>query len=759
MTTTTMTKTEATRAKTTAAATAKTTATAATTTTTEPIPTTMFVPTTRPFDKASTGFTELNERNITKDNAQKVVQELVNLTQTTEMNGGDTLAAVDIINKLATGNVLSPKNRNETEQAGQAIVETASRLLGSENEESWKYIKTKNTTNQKTSSHNVLEAIEKIAVDLGSGLEKDENVTIETDHVAMGIIKKNMANFTGDSYPHYDQLSEKWQLGDRLYIPPETADAFKTREGSETTVFFVLYNRINNALKSNLKEGTVINSRVLSVGFDRDLINPLPKPVVISFTKYQMDNLTSPVCSFLDFSNKTSGDWSNHGVKMTSFEGNKIECESNHLTNFAVLMQVKKFKISKPHTQALQMITYIGCGISLFGLALTLATFLSLETLASERTSIHKNLVVAIGLAQIIFLAGIDVVYNPIACKIVALCLHYLYTAAFTWMCCEGLHLYTKVIEVFSSEASKMKYYYMLGWGVPLIIVIISAASRIDGYSTEYACWISIDHGLIWAFVGPVLVIMCINFVVMVMVIKVILASVTSIQNPGNTSQVKAGLKGMVVLLPLLGLTWVFGLMAVNEKTIAFQYIFAILNSLQGLFIFAFHCIGNSEVRVAYKRLHEKRTLAKSLPEHSLSSGNHHKNVEEFNKRRMNSRETNSTGDEDIIVTKAIRSVSDVKLTGGTDHVAMQTFGDADSGRWSLNCPSPDPPCIVFQSATKDPRGNPRSAPDILNGPKATPRESYRSDGNYPTDRHRYRGGNQDNRREESSSTNKYQRF
>jgi hypothetical protein len=39
----------------------------------------------------------------------------------------------------------------------------------------------------------------------------------------------------------------------------------------------------------------------------------------------------------------------------------------------------------------------------------------------------------------------------------------------------------------------------------------------------------------------------------------------------------------MVVLLPLLGLTWVFGLMAVNEKSIAFQYIFAILNSLQVL--------------------------------------------------------------------------------------------------------------------------------------------------------------------------------
>ena len=46
------------------------------------------------------------------------------------------------------------------------------------------------------------------------------------------------------------------------------------------------------------------------------------------------------------------------------------------------------------------------------------AFFIS-RTLASERTSIHKNLVVAIGLAQIIFLAGIDATYNPVSITII----------------------------------------------------------------------------------------------------------------------------------------------------------------------------------------------------------------------------------------------------------------------------------------------------------------------------------------------------
>ena len=36
-----------------------------------------------------------------------------------------------------------------------------------------------------------------------------------------------------------------------------------------------------------------------------------------------------------------------------------------------------------------------------------------------------------------------------------------------------------------------------------------------------------------------------------------------------------------VILLPLLGLTWVFGLLAVNEETKVFAWLFTIFNSLQ----------------------------------------------------------------------------------------------------------------------------------------------------------------------------------
>ena len=39
--------------------------------------------------------------------------------------------------------------------------------------------------------------------------------------------------------------------------------------------------------------------------------------------------------------------------------------------------------------------------------------------------------------------------------------------------------------------------------------------------------------------------------------------------------------KSTVILLPLLGITWIIGLFAVNQNTIIFAWIFTILNSLQ----------------------------------------------------------------------------------------------------------------------------------------------------------------------------------
>ena len=44
---------------------------------------------------------------------------------------------------------------------------------------------------------------------------------------------------------------------------------------------------------------------------------------------------------------------------------------------------------------------------------------------------------------------------------------------------------------------------------------------------------------------------------------------------------VRGILKAVIILLPLLGITWIIGILAVNEDTEVLAWIFTILNSLQ----------------------------------------------------------------------------------------------------------------------------------------------------------------------------------
>ncbi|MEQ2176534.1 Adhesion G protein-coupled receptor L2 [Goodea atripinnis] len=60
---------------------------------------------------------------------------------------------------------------------------------------------------------------------------------------------------------------------------------------------------------------------------------------------------------------------------------------------------------------------------------------------------------------------------------------------------------------------------------------------------------------------------------------------------------IRSWVLGAFALLCLLGLTWAFGLFFLNESSIVMAYLFTIFNTLQGMFIFIFHCLLQKKVR------------------------------------------------------------------------------------------------------------------------------------------------------------------
>uniref|UniRef100_A0A8C8A3S3 Adhesion G protein-coupled receptor D1 n=1 Tax=Oryzias sinensis TaxID=183150 RepID=A0A8C8A3S3_9TELE len=364
-----------------------------------------------------------------------------------------------------------------------------------------------------------------------------------------------------------------------------------------------------------------------------------------------------PALLYSDASNSNSnfseGVWSNEGCVRSEGNMSYSVCLCNHLTNFAILMQVVPLKLTTSHMMALSVIGYVGCSISIFCLAITLVTFAvlsSVSTMRNQRYHIHANLSFAILVAQILLLISARFEPGTTPCKVMAILLHFFFLSAFAWMLVEGLHLYSMVVKVFGSEGSKHYYYYVIGWGSPFLICVVSMTSALDSYGEIDNCWLSLNKGAIWAFVAPALVVIVVNIGILISVTRIISRiSGENYKVHGDANAAKLTVKAVAVLLPILGISWIFGVLAVNMHSLPFLYIFAIFNSLQGFFVFLFHCLLNSEVRAAFKH----KTKVWSLTSSSIRNINvkpFHSDIEGVTPTKMNTwdKSTNSANRFDL---------------------------------------------------------------------------------------------------------------
>ncbi|NXC84050.1 AGRD2 protein, partial [Cercotrichas coryphoeus] len=291
----------------------------------------------------------------------------------------------------------------------------------------------------------------------------------------------------------------------------------------------------------------------------------------------------------LHLSPDAGGMWSTAGCSVVMSLPDSTACFCNHTTNFAILLQVYEMQQRTTKEEfTLQTLTFIGCGVSFCALIVTFILFLVVRVPTSERTTVHKNLIFALAAGEALLMFSELAKTSQVLCFMVTAFLHLFFMAAFSWMLVEGLLLWSKVVAVNMSEDRRMKFYYLTGWGLPILIVGVTLATSFNKYVAANHCWLNVQTNVIWAFVGPVLFILAVNTLVLLRVLTVTVASArrrlkmlspnSSLENQIGT-QIWATAKPVLVLLPVLGLTWVCGVLV--HLSIVWAYVFIVLNSLQ----------------------------------------------------------------------------------------------------------------------------------------------------------------------------------
>ncbi|XP_072605015.1 adhesion G protein-coupled receptor L3 isoform X45 [Vulpes vulpes] len=573
----------------------------------------------------------LNAGDITY--SVRAMDQLVGLldVQLRNLTPGGKDSAARSLNKLQ-------KRERSCRAYVQAMVETVNNLLQPQASNAWRDL---TTSDQLRAATMLLDTVEESAFVLADNLLKTDIVRENTDNIQLEVARLSTEGNLEDL-----KFPENMGHGSTIQLSANTLK--QNGRNGEIRVAFVLYNNLGPYLSTenaSMKLGTeamstnhsvIVNSPVITAAINKEFSNKvyLADPVVftVKHIKQSEENF-NPNCSFWSYSKRTmTGYWSTQGCRLLTTNKTHTTCSCNHLTNFAVLMAHVEVKHSDAvHDLLLDVITWVGILLSLVCLLICIFTFCFFRGLQSDRNTIHKNLCISLFVAELLFLIGINRTDQPIACAVFAALLHFFFLAAFTWMFLEGVQLYIMLVEVFESEHSRRKYFYLVGYGMPALIVAVSAAVDYRSYGTDKVCWLRLDTYFIWSFIGPATLIIMLNVIFLgialykmfhhTAILKPESGCLDNINYEDNRPFIKSWVIGAIALLCLLGLTWAFGLMYINESTVIMAYLFTIFNSLQGMFIFIFHCVLQKKVRKEYGKCLRTHCCSGKSTESSIGSG------------------------------------------------------------------------------------------------------------------------------------------
>nr|AAD05307.1 latrophilin 2 splice variant baabe [Bos taurus] len=590
---------------------------------------------------------QLAQKIRSGENAASLANELAKHTKG-PVFAGDVSSSVRLMEQLvdildAQLQELKPSEKDSAGRSyNKAIVDTVDNLLRPEALESWKHM---NSSEQAHTATMLLDTLEEGAFVLADNLVEPTRVSMPTENIVLEVAVLSTEGQVQDfKFP----LGIKG-AGSSIQLSANTVKQ-NSRNGLAKLVF-IIYRSLGQFLSTEnatIKLGAdfigrnstiAVNSHVISVSINKESSRVyLTDPVLFTLPHIDPDNYFNANCSFWNYSERTMmGYWSTQGCKLVDTNKTRTTCACSHLTNFAILMAHREIAYKDGvHELLLTVITWVGIVISLVCLAICIFTFCFFRGLQSDRNTIHKNLCINLFIAEFIFLIGIDKTKYMIACPIFAGLLHFFFLAAFAWMCLEGVQLYLMLVEVFESEYSRKKYYYVAGYLFPATVVGVSAAIDYKSYGTEKACWLHVDNYFIWSFIGPVTFIILLNIIFLVITLcKMVKHSNTlkpdssRLENINNyrvcdgyynTDLPGSWVLGAFALLCLLGLTWSFGLLFINEETIVMAYLFTIFNAFQGVFIFIFHCALQKKVRKEYGKCFRHSYCCGGLPTESPHS-------------------------------------------------------------------------------------------------------------------------------------------
>ncbi|NXU36207.1 AGRB2 protein, partial [Drymodes brunneopygia] len=600
------------------------------------------------------------QRVLAGEGMSQVVRSLLELVARKTYYSGDLLFSVDILRNVT--DTFKRATYIPSSEDVQRFFQVVSYMVDAENRDKWE-----DAQQVSPGSVHLMKVVEDFIHLVGNALKAFQSSLIVTDNLVTSIQREPVSAVSSDiNFPMKGRRGMKdWARSseDKLFIPREVlslasagergrpggtsghtsvpcvsppachrvtehmcvALSAEAEESSHFVIGAVLYRTLGLILPPP-RSPLAVTSKVLTVTV-RPPTRPA-EPLVLVELSHIINGTSHPQCVTWDYSRTDAGlgNWDTESCQTLETLPAHTKCQCRQLATFAVLAQLPRdLAMDSSGTPSVPLM--IGCAVSCMALLTLLVIYAAFwRFIKSERSIILLNFCVSILASNILILVGQSQMLSKGVCTMTAAFLHFFFLSSFCWVLTEAWQSYLAVIGRIRTRLVR-KRFLCLGWGLPALVVAVSVGfTRTKGYGTASYCWLSLEGGLLYAFVGPAAVIVLVSCPRASDPPKPTRGgargshcrgqgapggdargAVPGLPRPAGSPRplspcARASLWSSCVVLPLLALTWMSAVLAMTDRrSILFQVLFAVFNSVQGFVIITVHGFLRREVQDVVK--------------------------------------------------------------------------------------------------------------------------------------------------------------
>uniref|UniRef100_A0A8C4XJ25 Adhesion G protein-coupled receptor B2 n=1 Tax=Falco tinnunculus TaxID=100819 RepID=A0A8C4XJ25_FALTI len=572
------------------------------------------------------------QRVLAGEGMSQVVRSLLELMARKTYYSGDLLFSVEILRNVT--DTFKRATYTPSSEDVQRFFQVVSYMVDAENRDKWE-----DAQQVSPGSVHLMKVVEDFIHLVGDALKAFQSSLIVTDNLVISIQREPVSAVSSDiNFPMKGRRGMKdWARSseDKLFIPREVLSlaSAETDESSHFVIGAVLYRTLGLILPPP-RTPLAVTSKVLTV-----TVRPPTKPaepLVLVELSHIINGTSHPQCVTWDYSRTDAGlgNWDTESCQTLETLPAHTKCQCRQLATFAVLSQLPRDLAMDPSgTPSVPLM--IGCAVSCMALLTLLVIYAAFwRFIKSERSIILLNFCISILASNVLILVGQSHMLSKGVCTMTAAFLHFFFLSSFCWVLTEAWQSYLAVIGRIRTRLVR-KRFLCLGWGLPALVVAVSVGfTRTKGYGTASYCWLSLEGGLLYAFVGPAAVIVLVNMLVGIIVFNKLMSRdgisdkskkqragskpppcgslllkctkcgvvSSAAMTSATASSAMASLWSSCVVLPLLALTWMSAVLAMTDRrSILFQVLFAVFNSVQGFVIITVHGFLRREVQDVVK--------------------------------------------------------------------------------------------------------------------------------------------------------------